>query len=308
MVDFRYHLVSIVAVFLALGVGILLGSAFLGDPLVKSIRTDVQNLSQRNQDLRSRADSLTAQLSRYEDFAQAAEPWLVGQRMLGHQVVIVDFDGTDGDVLGGVGDAVSKAGGAVASTLTFSDSLSLSDPADVDQLALLLGSPSSQPSQLRSQLATTFGSTLGRSSSEASARAPKEEAGRLVEELDRAGFLAVDKEGEGPIVPPRASFIVVSGSPDRPSYDVASFVIPMAMRLDPGVLVAEPEDSRWNVVSGIRDDGDARNAISTVDDAETTPGRIAIVLGVMRDYFGETGQYGVLDGSTAVIPEPPPSG
>jgi hypothetical protein len=37
MIDFRYHLISIVAVFLALGIGILMGSYVLGEGLVKQL-------------------------------------------------------------------------------------------------------------------------------------------------------------------------------------------------------------------------------------------------------------------------------
>ena len=35
--DFRFFLISIVAVFLALGIGIVLGSGFLGDPLLDTL-------------------------------------------------------------------------------------------------------------------------------------------------------------------------------------------------------------------------------------------------------------------------------
>ena len=47
MIDFRYHLVSIVAVFLALGLGILMGTAVLNDALVKSLRDDIITATER---------------------------------------------------------------------------------------------------------------------------------------------------------------------------------------------------------------------------------------------------------------------
>jgi hypothetical protein len=44
VIDFRYHLVSIVAVFLALAVGVVLGSAALNGPVVAGLRKSVSTL------------------------------------------------------------------------------------------------------------------------------------------------------------------------------------------------------------------------------------------------------------------------
>ena len=59
MIDFRYHLVSIVAVFLALAVGVVLGSATLNGPITKELRKSVvvlrheeDNQISQNQSLR----------------------------------------------------------------------------------------------------------------------------------------------------------------------------------------------------------------------------------------------------------------
>ena len=48
MIDFRYHVVSIIAVFLALSVGLVLGASFLKEAAVSGLDTQVQDLARNN--------------------------------------------------------------------------------------------------------------------------------------------------------------------------------------------------------------------------------------------------------------------
>ncbi len=133
--------------------------------------------------------------------------------------------------------------------------------------------------------------------------------GSLLRDLQEADFVAVDASSEVTRVPPGSLFLVLGGSEDRRPFDVAdlslSLVSAMSERGAP-VLAAEPLFSDWGLVSAIRDDGQASSRVSTVDQAETVEGRIAIVLGLRRQLEGTTDHYGVTDGATRIIPEPPP--
>ena len=53
MVDFKYHVVSIVAVFLALAVGIVLGTNVLSGDVLKNLQTQTGQLRKEAQDLRA---------------------------------------------------------------------------------------------------------------------------------------------------------------------------------------------------------------------------------------------------------------
>ena len=71
MVDFRYHLISLIAVILALALGILAGSGFLGGPLLERLRTEVSDLADTNGELRREIDEQDDQLAAAETFARA---------------------------------------------------------------------------------------------------------------------------------------------------------------------------------------------------------------------------------------------
>ncbi len=73
MIDFRYHLISIVAVLLALSVGIVMGTGVLGGPALEILNDKVDSVSQRNDELNAEIDELTERIRSQEEFAKGAE-------------------------------------------------------------------------------------------------------------------------------------------------------------------------------------------------------------------------------------------
>ncbi|MDQ3767632.1 MAG: copper transporter, partial [Actinomycetota bacterium] len=72
MIDFRYHLISLVAVFLALGLGILLGSAVLGQNFTSRLRRAVENVEGSNDRLRAANAEMGRRIESDNLFAQQA--------------------------------------------------------------------------------------------------------------------------------------------------------------------------------------------------------------------------------------------
>jgi Copper transport outer membrane protein, MctB len=106
----RYHATSLIAVFLALAVGILIGAEFGGDTL-KSTRRDLeQSLTGNLQDARARAGALSGELGRANQFSTAVYPVLVGGRLRGRRIGLVALGGLPGDVSAAIGDALGPTG------------------------------------------------------------------------------------------------------------------------------------------------------------------------------------------------------
>ena len=110
MIDFRYHLISIVAVFLALGIGILMGSVVLDQSLVRHLQTQLDGIEQTNEDLRGANEDLRDQVEVAENFALAARALLLPAALEGRDVVLVTFAGTDASVLDAVRAGIDEAG------------------------------------------------------------------------------------------------------------------------------------------------------------------------------------------------------
>jgi hypothetical protein len=322
VIDFRYHLISIVAVFLALGIGILMGSLVLGESLVKQIRVELNDIKKRNDELRQAVAELQNQVQIDEDFALLARANLIGGELNGEDVVLFSFQGTEGGLLDQVRNAIEEAGGSVAGAIEATDNLNLDSAATRDQLALALGSSSDESAELHAELGAELG---GDAAAEANGNQPAgppggaQDAGQggtgletLVADLEEAGFLNLDGTGgEGALVPTGASFVVVGGGPDDPPFQLAEYTVSLATALaDDGnaVIGAESTTSTWGITTMLRADDQAQDTVSTVDHAESITGSIALVLGLEEAEAGFVGNhYGVGSGAERIIPEPAPA-
>lgn len=306
MIDFRFFIISIVAVFLALGLGIVLGSGFLGDPIIREVERRVDRALSDNAQLEEEILDLEAQQNRDEDFMNAIESVVLDGRLPGAQVVVVDIEGTDGGLLDAVRAAVEEAGGEVASEVRVTEAMELADSADRQVLSRTLGTTTTEAEELRALLGRELGDALvemGRDDREDgfSARAAEE----LIDQLVDLGYIDIDL-GEGERFPQEAAFVIAAGGSDEPAWPVEDLVEGLGSSLAQErvpVVVAETSDSGWEVVAGLRDGDVADAPLSTVDNAETTPGRIAVALAL--DLAPEnTGHWGIDAGASGPVPTP----
>ena len=106
----RYHATSLIAVFLALAIGILVGAEFGGDALTNTRRDLERSLVGNLQDARSNADELSGELGRSNEFADRVYPVLTRDRLEGKRIAIVALGGLPGEVTGAVEDALEPTG------------------------------------------------------------------------------------------------------------------------------------------------------------------------------------------------------
>src|SRR4028119_254747 len=94
----RYHVASLAAVFLALAIGILIGSEF-GDEIVSDTRANLENsLTGNLEDAQSRAEDLADDLELSEAFGERIYPTLVGERLEDRRIGILAL----GDISNGL--------------------------------------------------------------------------------------------------------------------------------------------------------------------------------------------------------------
>jgi Copper transport outer membrane protein, MctB len=106
----RYHAVSLVAVFIALAIGILIGAEFGGDTLNSTRRNLERSLTGNLQDARERADQLDGELSRSNEFADRVYPVLVRDQLLGRRIGLLAIGDLPGDVSGSIEEALGPTG------------------------------------------------------------------------------------------------------------------------------------------------------------------------------------------------------
>jgi hypothetical protein len=304
MVDFRYHLVSIVAVFLALGIGLLMGSGIVGEPLLDNIRARARDVQAFNDRLKDDVVDLEHELSVSREFTEAVEPMLVDGRLAGEDVVIVDV--ASGDVpLDAVLEALEDGAGArVASIVTITDDFELGAEEDVAELGRITGSTATRD-ELRVEAAADLGAEIA---ALAERRRTGEERDDLLGALEDAGFVDLAAEDEAVPVPPGSSVVIAASGVTDPTFRIDQVVTALGEAAAGGapVVVVETADSAWGIAGSVRGDGDLANLIATVDNVDKLSGRIALVMTLERMEGDGPGHFGEKGDDVDVIPEPEP--
>jgi hypothetical protein len=341
MINFRFHLVSLTAMFLALGVGLLLGTAFLDDALEDQLKGDLEELEhdldragERNADLRRQLDAFEEEAGGLDEQLGAR---LFDGQLLGQPVLVVAPRGIDEGLVERVSTALDQADADVMGTWWLTDRLLLDDEDEVAQLAEALDLSTDDTGRLRNSLATQLADVLygaidlpadsgsagagaGVGTGQAQEGAPAEP--ELLARLREAEFVDYDvPDGGGDVVrlPASGLRIVVVSGPDA-SVPLGDALMPVLTDLtsddQPAPVVAVepsrvPEDHvdgddppAERLVDVIRDDGDLSQYVSTVDDLDRVSGRVATVLALVDAQPGapRIGHYGTEDGTELLPP------
>lgn len=304
MISFRYHIVTIVAVFLALAIGLLAGSAFVQPELVDQLRIQTDRL---RDDLRERDQALTetrAEVAALAAFADATLPFLTSDRLVGAKVVVVSQEGVEDAVLGQTQRSLVDSGAEVLAVLSARNELASQDPETQAGLAEILQQPDAVPEDLPSLAAAAIAERLALGNGIGS---PSED---LLNQLLSAGFLAPVGTGvSGSALqeigaPGQVVVVLGGGSVEEPVLPLEEFGVPLVrslISLEVPVAAGESSTTLVPFVGLILEDG--TDGAVTVDDLDLSIGGAALVLGLEALLErGEGGAYGFKDGAEPLPP------
>jgi hypothetical protein len=163
MINIRYHIVSITAVFLALGIGAALGSTFLDRYTVGLLDRNIRSAERRIRSTNEENDRLDRRL----DEADARDQALVivgGESLLGGHldqvpVLVVTAPGVDPQAVNALRTSLDRSGADLRGTLSLTDGLDFPDGVD-DDLAAALEVDDPTPARLRAAVFTALNAAL----------------------------------------------------------------------------------------------------------------------------------------------------
>jgi hypothetical protein len=117
VIDFKYHVVSIVAVFLALAVGIVLGTNVLSGDVLKNLKTQTTQLRKDSQNLRAQVAQQQTQLDQQQSFGTALEPIAVAGRLRHERVAVVMLSGAGKSTRDQIVKTLTSAGATVTAQI-----------------------------------------------------------------------------------------------------------------------------------------------------------------------------------------------
>lgn len=283
MFDFRYHALSLIAVFVALTVGLLLGVAIGDEGLVSSAEQNLRgNLREDVRDAQAESRALREQLERKDRYAEITLPALVGDRLTARRVDLIFLDHRREAIFDSVREAVELAGGELALVGT------LRRPLDLERIAGAAEGTQYEELADDPSLADDLGRRVG---------IQLVQGGRLLSQI-RSALLSASS---GAVEPSEA--VVLVRTPSEPLEDEEqtvhdAFVEGMLDGLRAGgapivgveEIATEPSAIPWY----------SDRSLPSVDNVDEVPGQasLAVLLAGQAD-----GAYGVKDTRDAFVPD-----
>jgi hypothetical protein len=306
VIDFRYHLVSIVSIFLALAVGIVLGAGPLKEDIGNTLTSEVNRLREDRTQLREQLEQANQSARARDEFTEASNKSLLAGRLQDSTLTVVVLPGADANLVKSTTSTLALAGAKIGSTVTVLESWT---------------DPEKEP----------FRSTLGDQLAPG-VQVPVDDGGNVIDAvLARALLTKAGGSGSGSaealeglrtgelirytpddITTATGAVVIggpVSGGTAAERTEQAEALSSLAGALDAAgngaVLVgqaAEGDDPQVSVLSVARQDADQAQELSTVDTGSLPMGQASVVFGLLEQFAGGAGQYGLEADATAAFP------
>ncbi|MFW7414966.1 copper transporter [Demequina sp. SO4-18] len=320
MKDFRYHVVSLVAVFLALAVGVVLGSGPMRDALVGDLSDQIMSLEQEAESARADADAAMAQTTTAQQFADEAAPTLLDGTLLGVSVATVEVAQPAPEDGAGVRDRLVQAGATVSGELVIEEAWT-----DPDQTAFRSSLASTMAPNVVGVDAETSPSTVlshalaqalmpgllppGSTESDLADTDFPDPANATERSALLLDLLIEAELVSGTATAPIESFVLVAGPGSQEESVRAEFSSSLAAtavilaEYTPGVTVASGPDLPGDLPSAVQNSPDASAVVATVVEGTDQYGQISVPLATAQALAGTVGHYGPGEGRT-LVPAP----
>jgi hypothetical protein len=310
MISLRQHALSLAAVFLALAVGVVLGSGFLSDTLLSSLRDEKRDLYTQISGLNDQKNAMNEKLAAANNFDNQLAGRIVHDALGGKSVVMFRTPDARDDDVAAVAKFVGQAGGTVTGTVSLTQEFV--DANSAEKLRTVVNSsilPAGQQLSTKlvdqgSQAGDLLGIALLVNANPATPPIDDPQRDTVLASLRDTGFITYQPAEH--LGAANAALVVTGGALPQDAGNQGVSVARFSAALAPhgaGTLLAGRDGSATGgaAVAVARADAGMASAISTVDDIDAAPGRITTVLG-LHDLIngGHVGQYGTGHGATSI--------
>lgn len=310
MISLRTHAISLAAVFLALAIGVALGSGLLSNTVLSGLRDDKRELQHQIDDLIEQKNALNERLGAAGEFDGQMAPRILRDTLAGKSVVVFCTPDAADDDVESLSRMVQQAGGTVSGTVALTEEFVTANSAE--KLLSVVNSPIVPAGAQLSTKSVDQGSQAGDLLGIALLINPKapavddQQRDTVLTALRDTGFITYDDR----VGAANTALIVTGGGLGDDAGNRGATVARFAAGMAPhgsGTVVAGREGaaSGTAAVAVTRSDTALASEVSTVDDIDAPSGRITAVL-ALQDLVsgGRPGQYGVGQGATSVtIPQ-----
>ncbi|MFV0253891.1 MAG: copper transporter [Beutenbergiaceae bacterium] len=305
MIDFRYHIVSLIAVFLALAVGIVLGAGPLQQPIGDQLTEQVEQLRQEKEELRVELEATQAHVERQRTFIEAASGRLLEGALTDVAVSVVALPDADPTLTDSLVAMMERAGADLVANFALTPAWVDSDNADQrEELAADLQAQLSIPVAQDAEPAQILGRVLGQALTAIDpldSTAIPDSSTQAYTSLEDAGLLA---QNLAPTTPAEVVLVIAPAPSDDDETDLTLELQTLVGMGDAVVLAGhDGNDENPDLVSMVRASATAASVIATVDSVDEVAGQVLVPLAVQVMTFEQVvGHYGLAADATAIVP------
>ncbi len=307
MISLRYHIVSVAAVFLAIALGVVLGSTAVSDRLLSALNDDNDSLGRQVSDLEVERDAQSARLAAADAFALAVGPMAVRGQLDQRTIAVVTTADTEPADRDAVLALIKESGATVTGELQLTDAFT--DSARTAQLReLVTRLPAGVQLPTASDPGTLAGGLLGSllllRATDNKPQASAEESAAAIAGLADGGFIRVSEN----LRPAQLSVVLTGGAASGDGAgDRAAMIARFAAQLDRSgagtVLAGRTAAADGTGPIGVaRADTAVTSILSTVDGVQTAAGRTVTVLALREQLDGTAGRYGTAGNAQSIAP------
>ncbi len=310
MISFRYHIVSIVSVFLALAIGVALGGGPLKGEVDNTLVEQVKSDRRAKSNLQAQIAALRSGNTFTDDFATTIAPGVIGNTLSGRVVTLVVLPTAQQSDVAGLTDLIGVAGGTVGATLRVGNQLvDAGQKQLVDELGNQLeGRASGLTIPPDASPYERIGALIARAvgTDEDAGAAVDGPATSILAGLSTTSLMST--EGK---VNRRGSLVLFVTGPGQGSDEdrkgAGTIVSTLAHAVDAatdGAVLAGPIASAraGGQVKAVRDDVAVARDVSTVDSLGRVAGQVVTIMALAGEGAGRTGQYGAVDAADGAVP------
>jgi len=308
VIDFRYHIVSLISVFLALAVGIVLGAGPLENTIGDSLTGQVNQLRQEKDTLRAERDTFRRARDTERSFVDYAAAELLADRLTGHRVAIIALGTVPDDTVRAVEARLRQAGADVTGQVTLTGKWTDPDTAAYrKQLAASLAqdlNPAPADATTDVILATSLAQAL--TGADGDLATLDDSAKNLMGILTTSDMALVTKSGD--IKVPADALVIIAppvkagAAPSSAVQSARLDVVAAAQAASHGALVVDGARGKGSLVDAVLADPTLVGTVATVSGIAATSAQVTVPMALAAQLGGKPGHYGQGDGETVLPP------
>lgn len=305
MISFRYFLTSLIAVFLALAVGIVLGAGPLKEAIGNTLTGRVDQLTAQVDELETSLADVSEDLTSAEQFVADSAAVLVPNTLTERRIAVLSLGAQD-ELVTQVTSAVSAAGGEVTTVVriesgwsdeakaSFRQQLASTMPTYLDPVPPVGATSDAVLAQALVQALTA--------TDPSDPNVPRLNSDLVMELLLNAELVTIQQPTTLPV-----DAVLIVGSPAGGLESAAAAAPWVALATESATIVPTAVVTGTEVALAGALQEDASGTVTTVTGADTVSGAVTVPLALGSTIAGTIGHYG--PGATAVPPrvvlEPP---